>query len=207
MEKYKHSKNPKPNLDKNVTKHQPELKDGEFVLFSNNILKIQNLSSTSKLILCLVMSDKDNFNFLPQNIMNRLGIKRLKFYKCLDELEEKGFLRRTKISNFSNTNYYTFSTYGNLKQKEEIVEEVKKEPSIKDIEILFDKDLDRCLNTYGEKFNKLTKKDKTEFIIRIFEYCKNKKEWSEQEFGGRFLQYLTSFSKNNNPEINHEYND
>ena len=72
-------------------------KVGTFTSVPYSILHNPNLSPTAKLLIIQILSDNDSFTLSPSLYAKRLGVTVKTIYNALDELEEKGYIRRTPI--------------------------------------------------------------------------------------------------------------
>lgn len=206
---------------KNVKKLRAEKKTGNFISAHIRILLDSNLSDGSKILLIAILNDSDDFNISETVYCNKLKITKKTFHNRIKNLEENGYLRRTKIdgkvapingkggkkTNSSKIMYfYVVSEYGNLNTKESeqseqiIVEDVIKPPTPTPTPII--------KNT---KTNQLTEKQKffwdnnSEKIKSFFNsVCQQKKVEKIENVKKEFInlinekiEYIYSTSRNN----------
>lgn len=82
----------------------------------SNIYKItrdKNLTSNSKILLIEILTDRDDCDLSQTTYCNRLQWDKKQFDRAIVNLEENGYIRRTKILN-TRYYFYTVSEYGNL---------------------------------------------------------------------------------------------
>jgi hypothetical protein len=135
---------------KNKTVVKKENKSGEFTTVHYSILRNLKLGPISKLLLIEILSDSNDFTFSQTLYCNRLGITKKTYFKAIKNLEECGYIRKTKVIN-RNLYHYTISEFGNLKTTE---------PGIVKIETTNTKEV-KSVPTIAEQVNELkTAEDK-----------------------------------------------
>ena len=82
----------------------------------NKITRDNNLTSNSKILLIEILSDRDDWDLSRKNYLKRLEWAPKTFNDAIVNLEENGYIRRTKILN-TRYYFYTISEYGNLTKK------------------------------------------------------------------------------------------
>lgn len=87
------------------------IEKGKFTTIQHSILKDKRLSSDDKIILTSILADADNFNVTHELLLNRFDLSENTLRKIFKNLEQCGYLKRTKMK---RGNYYTISEFGNL---------------------------------------------------------------------------------------------
>lgn len=102
-----------------------ESKVGTFTTVNYKILRDDNLTPISKLLMIEITSDSDEFKLSQSLYCKRLNIDRKQFQRAIIDLIKNGYIRRKDISKPNKVGvksrpiyHYTVSEYGNLKSKE-----------------------------------------------------------------------------------------
>lgn len=90
-----------------------ERQAGEFTTVPTRILNDKRLEAVDVLMLIQVFSHKDGFNLSRTALENAVRVKRKGFDACIERLERLGYVSR--VADWKNNYYYTFSEFGNLK--------------------------------------------------------------------------------------------
>lgn len=80
---------------KNTIKHK-ENRPGQFSTLSNSARRDKRLTGNSKILLMEILSDTEKFSVSQTLYMDRLGITKVTFLRCIKQLEEFGYIKRTK---------------------------------------------------------------------------------------------------------------
>lgn len=116
-----HPKNNKKQIHKmknrKIIPYKNQLKDGECTMIPNSIMHNKNLKPNSKLLLLSILSDGDKDTYISRPIYcDRLGINDMTLNNCMKELEDNGFIKKSKIDD-SHYNFYTVCVLGNLNKE------------------------------------------------------------------------------------------
>lgn len=87
------------------------IEKGKFTTFQHSILYDKRLTADDKIILTSILADADNFNVTHELLLNRFDLSENTLRKIFKNLEQCGYLMRTKLK---RGNYYTISEFGNL---------------------------------------------------------------------------------------------
>ena len=92
---------------------------GEFTQFQTKIIFDKNLSATARAVLIYMLSNIKTWNYTEQCICEGFGIKITELRTALKQLEQFGYLKRTRYYENGKFKKYLYDIYENPDDNEE----------------------------------------------------------------------------------------
>lgn len=145
-----------PKKNKKVIKK--DLKKSKFTTVHHSILYDQRLSANALRILISLLADAENFNASYKLFENRFKISNKTVKAAFKNLEECGYVKRTKLPRGF---HYTISEFGNLNPTKT---EIKETPVIKEVDVKLEEKIQQQKDLLQEYLCKITAYLETDYI-------------------------------------------
>lgn len=143
---------------KNKKVIKKDLEKSKFTTVHHSMLYDQRLSANALRILISLLADAENFNASYKLFENRFNISNKTVKAAFKNLEECGYVKRTKLPRGF---HYTISEFGNLNPTKTEVEETT---TTKEIDIKLEEKIQKQKDLLQEYLSKITTYIETEYI-------------------------------------------